>query len=94
MQQHFDPFLWSYDLANLNQREFYCKLLVKWQVKDPFSLKSVYTPDVDISPKNIEELYDLSRKKYTRSLLEAEKELIKEQKDVVEKLSIFAEPLI
>jgi hypothetical protein len=29
MAKHFDPFLSAYDLANLNQREFYCKLLVK-----------------------------------------------------------------
>lgn len=94
MQQHFDPFLWAYDLANLNQREFYCKLLVKWQVKDPFSLKSVYAPDVDISHEKIEELYNLSRKKYTRPLSEAKKIVVEEQTDVVEKLTTFSEPLI
>ncbi len=61
MQQHFDPFLWAYDLANLNQREFYCKLLVQGQVKDPFSLKSIYAPDVNISHKQIEDLFNISR---------------------------------
>ena len=66
MQQHFDPFLWSYDLANLNQREFYCKLLVKWQVKDPFSLKSIFVPVVNISSNHIKNIYDLSRKKYNK----------------------------
>jgi hypothetical protein len=94
MQQHFDPFLWAYDLANLNQREFYCKLLVKWQVKDPFSLKSIYVPDTNIKADYIDLLYKTSRKKYNRSLQEAKKEIIEEHKDVVEKLSEFADPLI
>lgn len=94
MQQHFDPFLNAYDLANLNQREFYCKLLVKGQVKDPFSLKSVFTPDVDIHPDTVENLYIASRKKYAKSLAQAKKEVTEEQKDVVEKLPVFWEPLI
>jgi len=94
MKEHFAPFLDTYDLANLNMREFYCKLLVKWQVKDPFSLKSVYLPDRHVSPEYIEALYNISRKKYARSLEEAKKIVIKEQKDVVEKLETFWEPII
>ena len=94
MQKHFDPFLSAYDLANLNIREFYCKLLVKWQVKDPFSLKSIYLPDKHVSPQYIEALYNISRKKYARSLAEARKIVVKEQKDVVEKLETFSEPII
>lgn len=94
MQKHFDPFLSSYDLANLNQREFYCKLLVKWEVKDPFSLRSMYVKDVEIEPDYIKKIYTESRKKYNRSLVEAKKEIIKEHKDVIEKLSDFSEPLI
>ncbi len=94
MERHFDPFLKSYDLANLNQREFYCKLLVNGQVKDPFSLKSLYTPDSEVPKSYIEELYNLSRTKYCRSLLEAKKTIIEEQKDVVEKIDDFSEPII
>ena len=97
MQKHFDPFLWAYDLANLNMREFYCKLLVKWQVKDPFSLKSIYVPDSNTSKDYIDKLYNASRKQYSRSLEEAKKEVIKEHKDVAEtvaKVSDFSEPLI
>ena len=94
MQKHFDPFLWAYDLSNLNQREFYCKLLVKWEVKDPFSLRSMYVKDVEIEPDYINKIYTESRKKYNRSSVEAKKEIIKEHKDVVEKLSDFSEPLI
>jgi hypothetical protein len=94
MQKHFDPFLTAYDLSNLNQREFYCKLLVEGQVKDPFSLYSLYVPDVD-TPKNyIEDLYNISRARYNRTLSEAKKELVEEQKDVVEKLEDFGEPII
>lgn len=94
MEKHFDPFLWAYDLSNLNQREFYCKLLVKWQVKDPFSLKSMFVPDSTVSPDYISRLYDSSRKKYSRSLAEAKKVVIEEQKDVINKLWDFGEPLI
>jgi hypothetical protein len=94
MEKHFDPFLKSYDLANLNQREFYCKLLVHWQVKDPFSLKSIYVPDIETPRDYIKTLYKLSRKKYARDLLQAKQELKKEQKDVVEKIDDFVEPII
>jgi len=94
MEKHFDPFLKSYDLANLNQREFYCKLLVHGQVKDPFSLRSLYVPDSEVPQSYIEELYELSRARYARSLLEAKKKIIEEQKDVVEKIDDFSEPII
>jgi hypothetical protein len=94
MKNHFDPFLDWYDLSNLNQREFYCKLLVKGQVKDPFSIKSIYVPDSKITPDFIWKLYDESRKKYNRSIEEAKKEVIEEHKDVIEKVCDFAEPLI
>jgi hypothetical protein len=39
-------------------------------------------------------LYQLSRSKYARSLLEAKKKIIEEHKDIVEKLDSFAEPII
>jgi hypothetical protein len=97
MEKHFDPFLWAYDLANLNMREFYCKLLVKWQVKDPFSLKSIYVPDSNTSAEYIEKIYDSSRSRHNRTLEEAKKEVIEEHKDVIEtvaKVADFSEPLI
>ena len=94
MKNHFDPFLDWYDLSNLNQREFYCKLLVKGQVKDPFSIKSIYVPDSKVTPDFIWKLYDESRKKYNRSIEDAKKEVIEEHKDVIEKVYDFAEPLI
>ena len=94
MAKHFDPFLDGYDLSNLNQREFYCKLLVKGAVKDPFSVRSVWVPDADIPHDYLAELYDQSRKTYARPLLEAKKIVEEEQKDIVEKLDSFAEPLI
>jgi len=94
MAKHFDPYLDWYDLANLNQREFYCKLLVKWQVKDPFSMKSMYVADSNVSPDYISKLYEASRERYSRSVMEAKKEIIEEHKDVVEKVSDFSEPII
>ncbi|MEI7477804.1 MAG: hypothetical protein WCJ81_04825 [bacterium] len=93
MKQHFAPFLSDYDLANLNMRELYCKTLVKGQVKDPFSLLTLYTPDVKIAPDYIQELYDISRARYARSLEEAKKAVTKQQ-EVIEKIEEFMEPLI
>ena len=93
MKQHFQPFLNGYDLANLNMREFYCKLLVKGQVKDPFSLKACRTPDVTIDKNHISDLYAISRAKYSRSLAEAKK-VVEKQADVIKTIEEFAEPII
>ncbi|MDD5769558.1 MAG: type IV secretion system DNA-binding domain-containing protein [Candidatus Gracilibacteria bacterium] len=94
MKQHFEPYLDAYDLANLNQRAFYCKTMVKGQVKDPFSLKALYIPDAKLDRDFLQKLYELSRSKYSRSLLEAKKNLETEHKDVMKKLEDFGEPLI
>lgn len=94
MKQHFEPYLEAYDLANLSQRCFYCKTMVRGQVKDPFSLKSLYIPDVKLEKDFLEKLYEISRKKYSRSLLEAKKAVEVEHKDVIKKLEDFSEPLI
>lgn len=94
MKQHFDPFLDSYDLANLNMREFYCKTLTSWQVKDPFSLRSSYTPDADIDRDHIARIRDASRARYCRTLAEAKVVVQTEQKEVLAKIEDFAEPLI
>jgi hypothetical protein len=94
MKQHFAPFLEGYDLENLNQRELYCKTQVKWQTKDPFSLRSPYFPDPKIEPTYIQSLYDISRKKYSRSLAEAKLVVNEEQKDVLSTIEEFAEPMI
>lgn len=97
MKHHFDPYLSGYDLANLNQREFYCKVLVKWQVKDPFSLKSKYLQQTPLAPWFVDELYEISRKWYSRSLKDAKANLEKEHKEetkIIEKIVNFWEPLI
>lgn len=94
IKQQFDPFLDAYDLANLSQREFYTKMIVAGQVKDPFSLKTPFLPDSPLDKKYIEELYSISRSKYSRSLEEAKKITQTEQKDVIEKIESFVEPII
>ena len=94
MKQHFQPFLNGYDLSNLNMREFYCKLLVQGQVKDPFSLKACRTPDVIIDKHHISDLYDISRAKYARPLAEAKKVVEEKQADVIKTIEEFAEPII
>ncbi len=94
MKQHFDPFVDGYDLANLNQREFYCKMQVHGQVKDPFSLRSTYMQDPKISPSHVQEMYERSRSQYCRTLEEAKKIIQEEQKDVMSAIEEFAEPMI
>ena len=94
MKQQFTPFVEGYDLANLNMREFYCKMLVKGQVKDPFGLRSCYIPDPVIRKDYISELYESSRVKYARSLAEAKKVLEEKQSDVIKTIEDFSEPII
>lgn len=94
MKHQFSPFLEAYDLANLNMREFYCKMLVQGQVKDPFSLRSCYIPDPKIDRGFIANLYEISRAKYSRPLAEAKKVLEEEQADVMKTIEDFNEPII
>ncbi len=94
IKTHYAPFLSWYDLANLNMREFFCKLLVKWEVKDPFSLRSMYMPDAKIDANYIQHLYELSRQKYSRTLEEAKRVVQEETKDVQKAIEEFAEPII
>ena len=93
IKQLFQPFLTWYDLSNQNAREFYCKTLSKWQVTDPFSCISCFVPDVKIEKGKIDELYQLSRSKYARSLEETKSE-IKQQSEVIKAIEEFIEPII
>jgi len=68
--------------------------MVQGQVKDPFSLRSTYTPDADIDRDYIARIRDVSRAKYCRTLAEAKTVVQIEQKEVLEKIETFAEPLI
>lgn len=94
MQKHFEPMVSAYDLANLNMREFYCKMIVKGQVKDAFSVKTCYAPDARIDTNKVRELYELSRASYNRPLHEAKQEIQEKQSDVMSAIEEFGEPLI
>ena len=94
MQKHFEPLVSAYDIANLNVREFYCKMQVKWQVKDAFSVKTPYLSDATINPSIVKDIYVLSRQKYNRTLVEAKEEINTQQQDVMSAIEEFAEPMI
>lgn len=94
MQKHFEPMVSAYDIANLNVREFYCKMQVKGQVKDAFSVRTVYTPDQKISKDKVKDLYVISRQWYSRTLTEAKQEVQETQKDVISAIEEFSAPLI
>jgi hypothetical protein len=51
-------------------------------------------PDIKINKNYIQELYEISRKKYSRPLIEAKKDLQQEHKDVIETIDEFLEPII
>lgn len=94
VKTHFSSLLEWFDLANLNQREFYAKMLVNWEVKDPFSLKTLYIPDPKFDQDYFNSLYELSRAKYCTTLAEKKKIIAESQKDVIEKIDHFIEPII
>ncbi len=95
LEQHFAPYVGGYDLANLNAQEFYCRMLIKGQIKPPFSLRTLYIKDVSVNLGIISGFYKLSRAKYSRSLVEAKKEIAKEHTDVVKAIeSNFGEPIL
>jgi len=51
-------------------------------------------PDAKVHKDYVEELYQLSRKKYARTLEEAKKVVQEETKDVQKTIEEFAEPII
>ena len=53
-------------------------MLIKGQIKPPFSLRTLYIKDVSINPSIVKGFYELSRAKYSRSLAEAKK-VVKEE---------------
>ncbi len=93
MANHYDPYVWAYDLANLWVREAYAKMLVKWQVRDPLSIRTRFVADVAIDPTYIASLYAISRKKYSRSLAEARQAVV-EEKVTLSKLEEFGAPIL
>ncbi|MCS6983362.1 MAG: hypothetical protein NZL83_04260 [Candidatus Absconditabacterales bacterium] len=50
-------------------------MMVKRQVKDTFSLKSLYTPDAHIDPDHCQTIIDLSRTKYNHPLAQVKAEV-------------------
>jgi hypothetical protein len=93
MSSHFDPYVGSYDLANLWVREAYAKMLVKGQVRDPLSIRTRYIADVAVDPKYIASLYHISRGKYARTLTEARAAVV-EKKWEISKLEEFGAPIL
>ncbi len=93
MAGHFDPYVWAYDLANLWVREAYAKMLVKWQVRDPLSIRTRYVADVTVDHAYLKSLYTLSRRKYARSLAEARQAVV-EKRETLSKLEEFGAPIL
>ena len=93
MSTHFDPYIGAYDLANLGVREAYAKMLVNGQVRDPLSIRTRYVSDIHIDANHIENLYKISRSKYSRSLSEARQAVVA-KKETIAKFEEFGVPII
>ncbi len=93
MSTHFDPYIGAYDLANLGVREAYAKMLVNGQVRDPLSIRTRYVADVHVDAQHIENLYKVSRSKYSRSLAEARQAVVA-KKETIAKFEAFGTPIL
>lgn len=93
MSTHFDPYIGAYDLANLGVREAYAKMLVNGQVRDPLSIRTRYVADVHVDTHHIENLYKVSRSKYSRSLAEARQAVVA-KKETIAKFEAFGTPIL
>lgn len=94
MKEHFDPYVTAYDLANLSARDAYIKTLVKWQVRDPLSMRTRYVADVKVEVNHMRSLYQISRRLYARSLEVVKQSVTKEQREVLTKIETFGEPIL
>ena len=83
----------AYDLANLGVREAYAKMLVNGQVRDPLSIRTRYVSDIHIDANHIENLYKISRSKYSRSLSEARQAVVA-KKETIAKFEEFGVPIL
>ncbi len=93
MSTHFDPYVGIYDLANLGVREAYAKMLVKWQVRDPLSIRTRYIADISVDHDHVEQLYQISRARYARPLKEARQAVV-EKKETIARLEEFGAPIL
>ena len=67
---------------------------IKHALKKKFNYLLIANNDILVKDDFLEKLYEISRKKYSRSLLEPKKAVEIEHKDVIKKLEDFSEPLI
>lgn len=100
LEKEFEPIFKERDIINLGVREFYIKMSVNGEIREPFSARTIDVPKPvnDLS----KEIIDLSRKKYcapkkdVEAFLqqwdEAASELLKSEEVAVEEK--FEEPLI
>jgi hypothetical protein len=93
LEKQFSPFVDNYSLANLNQRDFYAKLTIKWESKNPISLRTQFSQEQPLNKDFIEKLYNISRKKYCKKVEKQVENNLKRKKED-KKSSSFIEPII
>ncbi|MCT4616662.1 MAG: type IV secretion system DNA-binding domain-containing protein [Candidatus Gracilibacteria bacterium] len=93
LEKQFSPFVDNYSLANLNQRDFYAKLTIKGESKNPISLRTQFSQEQPLNKDFIEKLYNISRKKYCKKVEKQVENNLKRKKED-KKSSSFIEPII
>ena len=75
MAEEFAPIFKERDIINLGVREFYIKMSVKGEIREPFSARTLDVPDV--TEDNSKAIIDQSREKYCSPKKNVEEELRK-----------------
>ncbi|MEI8230229.1 MAG: type IV secretory system conjugative DNA transfer family protein [Candidatus Peregrinibacteria bacterium] len=75
LAEEYDPIFKERDIINLGVREFYIKMSVKGEIREPFSGRTLDVPKV--TEDYSKEIQTLSRKKYSHSKKEVEETLKK-----------------
>jgi len=85
LEKHFNNLISWYDLANLDSRHFYCKTIVQWENKNPFSAKTL---DVNskIDYSKIQAVYNFTSKNYCNKIQTNTPSIVKSEE--------FEEPLV
>ncbi len=75
LEQQFDPVFTKYDLLNLDNYNFACKMVINGQVSDPFKVKTI--PPKEGRKELVESIKKISKLKYARPKELVEREILK-----------------
>ncbi|HBB02401.1 MAG: hypothetical protein US89_C0013G0020 [Candidatus Peregrinibacteria bacterium GW2011_GWF2_38_29] len=81
MEKEFTPVFKANDIINLAMREFYIKMIVDGQLRDPFSARTLDIPPNDPKKDFSQKIIQMCREKYAAPRVEVEKMISRFDKD-------------